>query len=63
MSLTPTPTRAAGAHTFHRLRVVDIRPETDDTVSVAFAVPPELAELYRFVPGQHLTFRTTENGE
>jgi len=63
VSLTPTPTRAAGAHTFHRLPVVDIRPETDDTVSVAFAVPPELAELYRFVPGQHLTFRTTENGE
>ena len=42
---------------FHPLRVCDVRRETDDTVSVAFEVPADLAEAYRFEPGQHLTFR------
>ena len=42
---------------FHPLRVSDVRKETADTVSVAFEVPAELADAYRFEPGQHLTFR------
>jgi ring-1,2-phenylacetyl-CoA epoxidase subunit PaaE len=42
---------------FHPLRVVDVRRETSDTVSVAFEVPDELREAYVFSPGQHLTFR------
>lgn len=42
---------------FHPLRVVDVRRETADTVSVAFEVPPELTDAYTFAPGQHLTFR------
>ena len=46
---------------FHRLKVVDVRRETPEAVSIAFAVPPELAEAYRFHPGQHLTLRK-QNG-
>jgi ring-1,2-phenylacetyl-CoA epoxidase subunit PaaE len=42
---------------FHALAVRDVRRETDDTVSVAFDVPPELADAYAFAPGQHLTVR------
>jgi ring-1,2-phenylacetyl-CoA epoxidase subunit PaaE len=42
---------------FHALRVCDVRRETDDTVSVAFEVPVELAPAYEFAPGQHLTIR------
>jgi ring-1,2-phenylacetyl-CoA epoxidase subunit PaaE len=42
---------------FHPLRVADVRRETEDTVSVAFDVPAELAEEFRFSPGQFLTFR------
>jgi ring-1,2-phenylacetyl-CoA epoxidase subunit PaaE len=42
---------------FHPLRVTDVRRETADTVSVAFAVPDDLREAYVFEPGQHLTFR------
>jgi ring-1,2-phenylacetyl-CoA epoxidase subunit PaaE len=42
---------------FHPLRVSDVQRETADTVSIAFEVPDELANAYRFVPGQHLTFR------
>ena len=47
---------------FHRLQVADVRRETPDAVSVAFAVPPTLADDYRFAPGQHLTLRTTFDG-
>jgi ring-1,2-phenylacetyl-CoA epoxidase subunit PaaE len=42
---------------FHSLRVCDVRRETDEVVSVAFEVPPHLAELYAYSPGQHLTLR------
>jgi len=47
---------------FHRLKIRDVRPETPEAVSIAFAVPPELAEAYRFDPGQHLTLRTMLGG-
>jgi ring-1,2-phenylacetyl-CoA epoxidase subunit PaaE len=47
---------------FHRLKIRDVRPETPDAVSIAFALPPEFAEAYRFAPGQHLTLRTTLDG-
>ena len=48
MSLTPA---------FHALRVADVRRETADCVSVAFAVPDALRDAYRFAPGQYLTLR------
>src|SRR5436309_3894204 len=47
---------------FHRLKIRDVRRETPEAVSIAFAVPSELAEAYRFDPGQHLTLRTTLDG-
>ena len=47
---------------FHSLTVADVRRETPAAVSIAFAVPPELADDYRFVPGQHLTLRTMLDG-
>ncbi len=53
----------AVAPRFHRLVVADVRRETPDAVSVAFAVPPELASAYRFEPGQYLTLRATIEGE
>jgi ring-1,2-phenylacetyl-CoA epoxidase subunit PaaE len=37
--------------------VADVEPLTDDSVAITFAVPPELAEAYRFRHGQHLTIR------
>src|SRR5579863_5841616 len=48
---------------FHRLAVSDLRRETPDAVSLTFAVPRELADDYRFSPGQYLTLRTTMDGE
>ena len=48
---------------FHPLRIADVRRETPDAVSIAFAVPPEAREEFAFTPGQYLTLRTTLGGE
>ncbi|MFC7537083.1 2Fe-2S iron-sulfur cluster-binding protein [Sphingomonas sp. GCM10030256] len=48
---------------FHRLTVAEVVPETDEARSIRFAVPGELADLYRFRAGQHLTLRTFIEGE
>jgi len=48
---------------FHRLAVNDVRREAADAVSLSFAIPNELADDYRFLPGQYLTLRTTMDGE
>jgi ring-1,2-phenylacetyl-CoA epoxidase subunit PaaE len=48
---------------FHPLTVADVRRETPDAVSIAFAVPDELKDAYRFTPGQYLTLRTDQHGE
>ena len=45
---------------FHRLKIREVRRETPEAVSIAFAVPPGLAQAYRFDPGQHLTLRTMQ---
>ena len=48
---------------FYDLVVSDVREETHDAKSVAFAVPDELKEELAFVQGQYLTLRATINGE
>src|SRR6202049_93261 len=48
---------------FHRLSVHDLRRESTDAVSLTFAIPKELADDYRFNPGQYLTLRTSMDGE
>ncbi|WP_294173844.1 2Fe-2S iron-sulfur cluster-binding protein [uncultured Sphingomonas sp.] len=48
---------------FHRLTIAEIVPETEEARSIRFAVPPELADTYRFRAGQHLTLRTFIGGE
>ncbi len=42
---------------FHPLRVASVEPLSEDSVALTFAVPPDLADDYRFVHGQHLTIR------
>lgn len=42
---------------FYNLKVKEVRPETADCVSVALEVPEDMQELFRFQPGQYLTFR------
>src|SRR6476646_439572 len=48
---------------FHRLAVNDLRRESNDAVSLTFAIPQALADDYRFAPGQYLTLRATMDGE
>lgn len=48
---------------FHRLTIAEIRRETPDSVSIAFAVPPALRDAYRFSHGQNVTLKTMIGGE
>ena len=48
---------------FHPLRVKEVTPLTEDSVGIEFEVPPELADAYDFVQGQHLTIRTSLAGD
>jgi ring-1,2-phenylacetyl-CoA epoxidase subunit PaaE len=63
---TSTQQQVAASRThgaFHTLRVSDVERLTPDAVAVTFAVPDELGEAYTFDAGQHLTLRTTIDGE
>ncbi|TAH46674.1 MAG: ferredoxin--NADP reductase [Betaproteobacteria bacterium] len=42
---------------YNRLKILAVRDETPDARSVEFEVAPELAEAYRYRPGQFLTLR------
>lgn len=42
---------------FYPLKVKEVRPETNDCVSVALEVPDEWKDTFRFAPGQYLTFK------
>jgi ring-1,2-phenylacetyl-CoA epoxidase subunit PaaE len=48
---------------FHKLRIIDIRRETADSVSIAFDVPSKLAASFVYQAGQYLTLRATIDGE
>lgn len=47
---------------FHALKIAEIRPETADTVSIAFDVPDELKGAYAYEHGQYLTLRAKIDG-
>jgi len=47
---------------FHPLTITRIRPDTRDSIRVSLAVPDELADEYRFNPGQHLPFEIELDG-
>lgn len=48
---------------FYKLKVKNIRRETQDCVSVAFDVPEDLTSVFQFTQGQYLTIKTTIDGE
>lgn len=47
---------------FHELRVSEVTRLTDDSVTVTFDVPAELATTFDYIPGQHVTVRTLLEG-
>src|SRR6266545_6215950 len=48
---------------FHSLSIARVERETRDAVAITFAVPAQLADAFRFEAGQHLTLRTTIEGQ
>jgi ring-1,2-phenylacetyl-CoA epoxidase subunit PaaE len=48
---------------FHSLKVIDVKRETPDAVSIAFELPEDLKEDYSYIPGQYLTLKADINGE
>jgi len=42
---------------FRSLRVTEVGPLTDDAIAVTFDVPEELADVFDYLPGQHVTVR------
>jgi 3-ketosteroid 9alpha-monooxygenase subunit B len=50
-------------HGYHSLRISRVVRETHDASSFVLDVPPELAETFRYQPGQFCTFRVHIDGE
>jgi len=47
---------------FHSLKVVDVKKETSDTVSIAFEIPEGDKNTFEYISGQYLTLKFTING-
>lgn len=47
---------------FHTLTISAVEHTTDDAVVLTFDVPDDLAQAYRFTPGQYLTLRDVVDG-
>lgn len=48
---------------FYPATIEDIKQETSDCVSVSFSLGNENSDLFKFTPGQYITFRTLIRGE
>jgi len=48
---------------FHALRIKDVQLETPDCVSIAFDIPDDLINEFRFTQGQNITLKTMLNGQ
>lgn len=51
------------AVTFHPLTVASVDRLTDESVRIGFAIPEDLVDEFRFVPGQHLTLKADIDGD
>jgi len=48
---------------FHKLKIKEIRKETNDCVSISFEILPGLADSFSFQHGQNITIKKEINGE
>jgi ring-1,2-phenylacetyl-CoA epoxidase subunit PaaE len=48
---------------FHKLKIKEVRKETNDCVSISFEIPPGLGESFSFQQGQNITVKKVINGE
>jgi ring-1,2-phenylacetyl-CoA epoxidase subunit PaaE len=64
LTLSPSKGEAMSLNReFHPLRIVEVRRETADAVSIRFEIPDELKDTFKFQAGQHLTLRTMLDAE
>ncbi|MFM8370760.1 MAG: 2Fe-2S iron-sulfur cluster-binding protein [Bacteroidota bacterium] len=48
---------------FYPIKIATIRQETPDCISIALDIPDALRDVFRYQPGQYLTFRASLEGE
>lgn len=48
---------------FHKLKIKEVRKETEDCVSIAFDLPDDLKDIYSFSHGQNITLRSFISGQ
>ena len=48
---------------FYKLKVKDIRKETNDCVSISFDISDDLKEVFKFQQGQHITVKSIINND
>ena len=48
---------------FHKVKIKDIRKETNDCVSISFEIPNSLRDSFSFQHGQNITIKTDIDGE
>ena len=48
---------------FHTLKVKEVKKQTPDCVSIEFAIPPDLQEVFAFNHGQNITIKKMMGGE
>ena len=48
---------------FNKLKVKEVKQETNDTVSIAFEIPADLKSGFNYQSGQYITIKHEVNGE
>ncbi len=48
---------------FHKLKVVNVKAETDQAVAVTLAIPEDLKSTFKYIPGQYLTVKFQLKGK
>jgi len=57
-----TPPAPTVPKSIHQMTVEEVRPLTDDAVSIAFTVPAESRDRFHFLPGQHVAVHVEIDG-
>lgn len=50
-------------HDYFEIPVIEVIQQTDDSVSIAFDIPAELSDLFKYRPGQFVTLRISSEGK
>ncbi len=48
---------------FHKIKVLDVYKETKDCSVVSFEIPADIQEDFKYAHGQHLTIKTSIDGQ